>query len=105
MIAERMEESLVLLAHRLCLPLYRMASFRQNVRRDEEKLSLTRAEREELLRLQRVDWEVYRHFAKKFQEEVESFGLEKMRESVQELRRINSHVIAAHLHTNQSSSA
>ncbi len=38
MLSERMEESLVLLAHVLCLPLYRVAAFRKNARVEEEKV-------------------------------------------------------------------
>ncbi len=38
MITERMEESLVLLAHELCLPLYRMAAFKKNARRQGAKV-------------------------------------------------------------------
>ncbi len=53
---------------------------------------LTEAEKEQLLRLQQVDAEVYRHFAQRFEREVEKFGRERMRRSVEELGRINNHV-------------
>ena len=38
MVAERMEESLVLLAHQLCLPLCQVASLRKNARKKEVKV-------------------------------------------------------------------
>ncbi len=38
MITERMEESLVLLAHELCLPLYRVAAFKKNARSKASKV-------------------------------------------------------------------
>ncbi len=41
MLAERMEESLVLLAHRLCLPLYRVAVFKKNARSEDRKVRTT----------------------------------------------------------------
>ena len=92
MIAERMEESLVLLSHKLCLPLYQMASFKKNARMESNKVSLSEDEKELLLQLQEVDFAVYKHFSEKFQKEVESFGLARMQESVQELRNINNNV-------------
>ncbi len=39
MLAERMQESLVLLAHELCLPLYKMATFVKNARKEEDKVN------------------------------------------------------------------
>ena len=93
MLAERMEESLVLLAHRLCLPLFRMASLKKNARLNSKKVTLSKKDREALLHLQEVDWKVYAHFADKFQKEVETFGEQRMQDSVQELRRINEHVL------------
>ncbi len=38
MLTERMEESLVLLAEKLCLPLYRVAAFMKNARKEEDKV-------------------------------------------------------------------
>ncbi len=39
MLAERMEESMILLSHHLCLPLFRMAALRKNERRGGTKVS------------------------------------------------------------------
>ncbi len=38
MLAERMEESLVLLSHHLCLPLFMMAGLRKNARGDSKRV-------------------------------------------------------------------
>ena len=40
MVAERMQESLVLLAHLLCLPLSRMVALRKNTRKKEARVSV-----------------------------------------------------------------
>ena len=39
MIVELMEESLVLLAHKLCLPLYQVVTLKKLVRKDEARVS------------------------------------------------------------------
>ncbi len=90
MLAERMDESLVLLAHRLCLPLYMMAGLNLNARK--EKVLMLQTERQVLYQMQQVDLAVYNHFGSKFQEHVEEFGVQKMQRSVNELRRINHQV-------------
>ncbi len=38
MLAEQMDESLVLLAHTLCLPLHRVTVFRRNARQEDRKV-------------------------------------------------------------------
>ena len=39
MISELMDESLVLLAHLLCLPLHKVACVKKNARKEEERVS------------------------------------------------------------------
>ncbi len=41
MLVERMDEALVLLAHELCLPLYRVAAFKKKARREGSKVGMT----------------------------------------------------------------
>ena len=93
MITERMPESLVLLADLLCLPLFMVASLEVNARKPGLKLPLSEEERSILKRHQSADEQLYQHFKAKFQSRIDDFGVERMKESVQELNRINRHVM------------
>ena len=93
LLLERMDESLVLLARALYLPLHAVAAFRKNARKGGSKEAISHDQREILARFQAVDLAIYRHFRRRFQLAVEEFGTDRMARSVRELRNINRQVI------------
>ena len=64
MISERMDESMVLLAEALCLPLRNVSTLKNNVRKADKIAALTDHDKEVLARFQRPDKELYKHFNK-----------------------------------------
>ena len=64
MISERMDESMVLLADALCLPLMNVSTLKNNVRKANKIVALTDLDKEVLARFQRPDQELYNHFNK-----------------------------------------
>ncbi|NWZ01996.1 G3ST2 sulfotransferase, partial [Loxia curvirostra] len=85
LLAERFDESLVLLRHRLCWPPDSVDLFPHNSRDSSPELSP-----EQLRRLRAwnsLDWALYSHFNRSFWREAERFGLERLRREAAELRR------------------
>ena len=89
MITERMEESLVLLAEVLCLPLCAMAGLTVNARKDGLRKVLAPDKQRRLLELQAQEERLYAHFAGRFDAQVARFGRERMAAAVAELRRLD----------------
>lgn len=86
MLAERMDESLILLKHLLCWNTEDMVTFRLNARRTVAEPELSPAARLRLQRWQAADQQLYDHFASLFQRKVAAFGADRMRREVEELR-------------------
>ena len=122
MITEMMDESLVLMAHLLCIPLHEVAMFAKNVRKEGHKRVTLSEQTKNILRytfifywdsfyckdrfrrVQSGDEKLYHHFKKKLEEKIEEFGREKMRKSVEELQRLRkiveeSCILDGHLNT------
>ena len=89
LIAEKMDESLVLLAHLLCVPLSQVASLPVNVRKKHNKIHLSNMQKTELRKHLKADQLLYEHFSSRLQKMVEKFGVDKMEASKAELRREN----------------
>jgi len=62
MISERMDESMVLLADALCIPLRNVSTLKNNVRKADKIVALTDHDKEVLARFQRPDQQLYNHF-------------------------------------------
>ncbi|XP_050711823.1 galactose-3-O-sulfotransferase 2-like [Eriocheir sinensis] len=89
-VAERMEESLVLLAKYLCWELSDMVVLRLNSLRDELKQPLSPATRQLLQQKLAPDYLVYRHFVERFERQVEAFGRARMAAAVTRLREMKA---------------
>ncbi|GIY06645.1 galactosylceramide sulfotransferase [Caerostris extrusa] len=87
LVAERMEESLVLLRHLLCWDIDDVVTFKLNARNPIYKSNLSATEKEKLLELNYADAFLYDRFLKKFDKEVEAFGRERMAAETAELRK------------------
>lgn len=85
MIAERMEESLVLLRHLLCWTVDDVVTFRQNVRQERYRTSLTSETKENILKWNMADKILYDYFYERFEEKVAIFGKRRMAMEVEEL--------------------
>ncbi|XP_042911638.1 galactosylceramide sulfotransferase [Parasteatoda tepidariorum] len=88
LIAERMDESLILLRHLLCWEMDDVVTFKLNARHPMFKSNLTAAEQTSLLKLNRADQLLYDRFYKKHEEQVRAFGQNRMDAEVAELRRV-----------------
>ncbi len=93
MIAERSDESLILLRHLLCWPLESVTSLVSNTRKPEYVVKLNPEERQVL----RQHWlgaddRLYRHFTNIFDAKIADFGQSAMKEEVGELRLANQNV-------------
>uniref|UniRef100_A0A1E1XE35 Putative galactose-3-o-sulfotransferase n=1 Tax=Amblyomma aureolatum TaxID=187763 RepID=A0A1E1XE35_9ACAR len=86
MLAERLDESLVLLKHLLCWNTTDMVALKVNSRYSAYKEKLSNDTKQRILNLNPVDWQLYEHFAKLFDDKVKEFGEDRMAEEVEELR-------------------
>ena len=85
MLADRMEESLVLLRHLLCWPVDSMTHLNLNQRKPSAAVRLDAQEKQKLRKWLNVDSMIYDHFARLFETKVSQFGLVAMKEEVRML--------------------
>lgn len=78
MVAERFNESLVLLRDLLCWSLDDVVVFRLNARQSTYRRPLTAQLAEDLRALNAADVQLYRHFERRFEQRVQEFGQERM---------------------------
>ncbi|XP_069998796.1 galactosylceramide sulfotransferase isoform X3 [Penaeus vannamei] len=88
MVAERMDESLVLLRHLLCWSLHDVVVFTKNARRQEVKPTLDPQTRQTLRELNSADALLYDHFMAKHRRAVLEFGARRMADEVSALRSL-----------------
>lgn len=86
MLAERLDESLILLKHLLCWNTTDMVALKLNSRFSNLKEVLSEDTKARLLQLNSADWKLYKHFAKVFDERVKAFGEDRMAQEVAVLR-------------------
>ncbi len=92
LITERMEESLILLRHHLCMTIEDVTSLAMNVRKPELVHELDPEERKVLRTWLRADERIYRHFLTIFDRKVAEFGASRMKDEVKMLRLANQKV-------------
>ncbi|KAK4301247.1 hypothetical protein Pmani_026582 [Petrolisthes manimaculis] len=88
MVAERMEESLVLLAHLMCWPLSDVIVPKLNARSDKYHFNMSQEILKVLQEKQAPDHLVYDHFQRRFDSLVDAFGRERMAQEVSKLRNL-----------------
>lgn len=96
MIAERMDESLVLLADLLCWPIEWISHLDLNIRKPERKeadFKLNDEERQVLTDFLRLDVAIYQYFNKRFEERIASYDSRRMAEQLSLLRQKNQELI------------
>ena len=93
MIAERMDESLILLRHLLCWPVEYVVTMKLNSLISPIELPESSPVRDRLTSWLSGDHTLYRHFYNRFEERVRRFGEELMREEVRLLREETLRVV------------
>lgn len=78
MVAERFNESLLLLRDLLCWSLDDVVVFRLNARQNTFRRPLTAQLAEDLRALNAADVQLYRHFERRFEQRVQEYGQERM---------------------------
>ncbi|CAL4088048.1 unnamed protein product [Meganyctiphanes norvegica] len=87
LVAEHLDESLILLKELLCWSLHDVVFFTKNARRaDVKKEKMPLETREAILQLNSADSLLYNHFLAKHKLAVEKFGIQKMADEVASLR-------------------
>ncbi|CAL4071509.1 unnamed protein product, partial [Meganyctiphanes norvegica] len=86
MIAELLDESLILLRHLLCWSLHDIVFFTKNARREEVKKNLPLLTQEKVREMNSADALLYDHFLNKHNTAVAEFGKQRMADEVAELR-------------------
>ncbi|XP_019938093.2 galactosylceramide sulfotransferase [Paralichthys olivaceus] len=94
LMAEYFEESLILLKHKLCWSTEDIIYFKLNARKKSFVSELTPELRAKALEWNGADWRLYHYFNTTFWARVESFGRERMKQEVDELRRRNAEMEA-----------
>nr|XP_027204012.1 galactose-3-O-sulfotransferase 4-like [Dermatophagoides pteronyssinus] len=87
MVAERMEESLILLKNLLCWNFDDVVVFKVNARNRNSKHKISSTGIKHIEELNHADQLLYDYFNKKFDSKVRKFGREKMKQEINELRR------------------
>ncbi|XP_077514019.1 galactosylceramide sulfotransferase-like isoform X2 [Amblyomma americanum] len=78
MVAERINESLILLRHLLCWDMDDVVVFRLNARQNGFRRPMSSKLADELRALNAVDTLLYEHFLRRFEQRVQAFGWERM---------------------------
>ena len=89
MISERMDESMVLVADALCLPLEDIISLKNNARKKDKIQKMTDDDRAVVAQFQRLDQALYEYFNKRLDEKIRSYGELRMASDVARLRVLN----------------
>lgn len=93
MVAERFDESLVLLKHLMCWNTEDVVYLKAKIRKPTYRAKLSEAQKERLRQLNRQDVILYKFFREIFEEKVKAFGEERMQREVEELRQANARLI------------
>ncbi|XP_042890924.1 galactosylceramide sulfotransferase-like [Penaeus japonicus] len=91
MIAERYDESLVLLKHLMCWDTEDIAYVKAKIRTPESRPEVSEAQKDKLRQLNRQDVFLYKFFREIFEKKVEAFGREKMQKEIEEPPRMPIH--------------
>jgi len=90
MLAERFDESMILLKDLLCWDYRDVVNFKLNARKESKKISLSSEARAALREYLAADYLLYDHFKAKFEALIDSFGLARMSRELSVLRKANS---------------
>ncbi|XP_023321017.1 galactosylceramide sulfotransferase [Eurytemora carolleeae] len=92
LLAERFQESMILMKNELCWDYRDVINMKLNARQELKKTSLSPKAREALEKYLSQDYLVYNHFKKIFEKKVEMFGKEKMEKELNILDHANKNI-------------
>ena len=92
MIAEKWDESVILLKDLLCWDFKDVVNFKLNARKENKKIPLSAAARAALEEYLAADYKLYNHFKAKFEAKVRSFGTRRMEQELGILRLANGNM-------------
>uniref|UniRef100_A0A3B4AUK3 Galactose-3-O-sulfotransferase 1a n=1 Tax=Periophthalmus magnuspinnatus TaxID=409849 RepID=A0A3B4AUK3_9GOBI len=90
LLAEYFDQSLILLKELLCWTMEDVLYFKLNTRRSSSVSRLTPDVRAKAQKWNDIDWKLYQYFNDTFWQKVRAYGIERMKEDVNELRRRNA---------------
>ncbi|XP_047495403.1 galactosylceramide sulfotransferase-like [Penaeus chinensis] len=93
MIAERFDESLVLLKHLMCWDTEDVVYVKAKIRNPSYRPKVSEAVKDRLRELNSQDVILYKFFSEVFEEKVKAFGEERMRMEVEDLRQTNARLL------------
>ena len=86
MMADRFDESMILLKDLLCWDYEDIVNFKLNARKESKKVELSQEARSELRRYMAADYALYQHFEQIFERKLKEFGESRMKQELQILR-------------------
>lgn len=92
MMADRFEESMVLLRDLLCWDYQDVVNFKLNARKENKKAVLSDEAKSSLKEYLAADYVLYKHFLTKFDKHVAAFSLPRMAQELQILRKNNQDI-------------
>jgi len=92
LMAERFDESMILLKHQLCWDFRDVVNFKLNARKESKKTTLSQEARAALKDYLASDYLLYDHFKAKFDAQVDKFGLPRMSQELSILKHANENM-------------
>ena len=105
LIAEKFNDSLVLMRETLCWDLEDVTSFKLNGRKEGLKKKLNETTKSNLKKYLKYDYMLYNHFKNKFENKLNKFGQNKMDSELEKLAAANADISAACSVTAEDNSA
>ena len=92
MMADRFDESMILMKDLLCWDYEDIVNFKLNARKESKKVGLSPEARSELKKYMASDYILYNHFKTKFEQKLHKFGKKRMDQELEILRHANSNM-------------
>jgi len=92
LMAERFDESMILLKNKLCWDYQDVVNFKLNARKESRKTNLSPKARAALKEYLSADFLLYDHFKAQFEKQVDKFGLQRLSHEVSILRHASDHM-------------
>merc|ERR1711997_1222081 len=92
MMADRFDESMILMKDLLCWDYEDIVNFKLNARKESKKVELSDEARSELRKYLASDYRLYDYFQKIFQQKLNKFGKTRMEQELRILRNANNNM-------------
>jgi len=92
MMADRFDESVILMKDLLCWDFNDVVNFKLNSRKENKKIQISDEAREALKEYLAGDYKLYNHFKSKFDSKIRDFGVQRMAQELSILNHANSNM-------------